>query len=90
MTRALKGEGIYEKGTYESGVCQESKAVTPKFSSFSNCWHAFVSGGAICVLGEIIRQIAYNKVGVNEENSYIVVSICLVFLSVILTGFQSV
>ena len=38
--------------------------------------------------GEIIRQIAYNKVGVNEENSYIVVSICLVFLSVILTGFQ--
>ena len=64
------------------------KQLTPKFSSFSNCWHAFVSGGAICGLGEIIRQIAYNKVGVNEENSYIVVSICLVFLSVILTGFQ--
>ena len=64
------------------------KQLTPKFSSFSNCWHAFVSGGAICVLGENIRQIAYNKVGVNEENSYIVVSICLVFLSVILTGFQ--
>lgn len=67
---------------------EKIKKLTPKFSSFSNCWHAFVSGGAICVLGEMIRQIAYNRVGVSEENSYVVVSICLVLLSVILTGFQ--
>ena len=57
---------------------EKVKKLTPKFSSFSNCWHAFVSGGAICVLGELIRQIAYNRVGVSEENSY----------SVVLTGFQ--
>ena len=56
---------------------EKVKKLTPKFSSFSNCWHAFVSGGAICVLGELIRQIAYNRVGVSEENSYIVVSVCL-------------
>ena len=43
---------------------EKVKKLTPKFSSFSNCWHAFVSGGAICVLGELIRQIAYNRVGV--------------------------
>ena len=67
---------------------QKVKEFTPKFSSFSNCWHAFVSGGAICALGEIIRQIARNRVGVSEENSYIIVSVCLVFFSVILTGFQ--
>ena len=42
---------------------EKVKKLTPKFSSFSNCWHAFVSGGAICVLGELIRQIAYNRVG---------------------------
>ena len=35
-----------------------------------------------------IRQIAYNRVGVSEENSYIVVSVCLVLISVVLTGFQ--
>ena len=67
---------------------EKVKKLTPKFSSFSNCWHAFVSGGAICVLGELIRQIAYNRVGVSEENSYIVVSVCLVLISVVLTGFQ--
>ena len=69
---------------------EKVKKLTPKFSSFSNCWHAFVSGGAICVLGELIRQIAYNRVGVSEENSYIVVSVCLVLISVVLTGFQPV
>ena len=57
---------------------EKVKKLTPKFSSFSNCWHAFVSGGAI----------AYNRVGVSEENSYIVVSVCLVLISVVLTGFQ--
>ena len=62
---------------------EKVKKLTPKFSSFSNCWHAFVSGGAICVLGELIRQIAYNRVGVSEENSYIVVSVCLVLISVV-------
>lgn len=64
------------------------KKLTPKFCSFLNCWHAFISGGGICVLGEIIRQIARNYMEVSEENSYVVVSICLVLLSVILTGFQ--
>lgn len=39
-------------------------------------------------MGELIRQIAYNRVGVSEENSYIVVSVCLVLISVVLTGFQ--
>ena len=67
---------------------EKVKKLTTKLSSFSNCWHAFVSGGAICVLGELIRQIAYNRVGVSEENSYIVVSVCLVLISVVLTGFQ--
>lgn len=67
---------------------EKVKNITPKFSSFSNCCHAFISGGTICVLGEVIRQIARNRVGVSDENSYIVVSICLVFFSVLLTGFQ--
>lgn len=88
MTRALKGEGIYEKGTYESGVCQESKAVNTKVQLLFKLLACICIRRCYLCSGEIIRQIAYNKVGVNEENSYIVVSICLVFLSVILTGFQ--
>lgn len=64
------------------------KKVTPTFCSFSNCWHAFLSGGLICVLGELIHQIALRAFSMSQENAYITVSICLVLLSVLLTGLQ--
>ncbi|MCI6858846.1 MAG: stage V sporulation protein AC [Eubacterium sp.] len=67
---------------------QTVKEFTPKFSCFRNCWHAFVSGGAICLLGEIIRQVSLHTFHMSQENAYITVSICLVALSVLLTGFQ--
>ncbi len=64
------------------------KKMTPRFSSFRNCWHAFVSGGAICVLGEIIHQIALGQFRMSQENALITVSVSLILLSVVLTGFQ--
>lgn len=64
------------------------KQMTPKFSSFTNCWHAFVSGGAICLLGEVIHQIAVRQFHMSQENALITVSISLILLSVILTGLQ--
>ena len=51
------------------------KKMTPRFSSFRNCWHAFVSGGAICVLGEIIHQIAVGQFRMSQENALITVSV---------------
>lgn len=67
---------------------EKVKKLTPKFSSFSNCWHAFLSGGIICVIGEGIHQLAINYYNMSQENAYITVSICLVFLSVLFTGLQ--
>lgn len=64
------------------------KEMTPKFSSLTNCFRAFVSGGLICALGEVIHQITVNRWGMSQENSYITVSVCLVFLSVLFTGLQ--
>lgn len=52
MTRALKGRKYMKKELTNQEYAKRVKKLTPKFSSFSNCWHAFVSGGAICVLGE--------------------------------------
>lgn len=62
--------------------------LTPKFNSFRNCRRAFISGGLICLFGEIIRQISLNRFGMSQENASITVSVCLILLSVILTGFQ--
>ncbi|MDO5145879.1 MAG: SpoVA/SpoVAEb family sporulation membrane protein [Eubacteriales bacterium] len=64
------------------------KKLTPKFSSWKNCWHAFASGGLICALGEGIRQMAISQWKCGEEDAFMVVSIVLVLLSVILTGLQ--
>ena len=61
---------------------------TPSFSSLKNCRRAFVSGGLICLLGELIRQICLSRLELSQENAAIATSICLILLSVILTGFQ--
>ena len=47
---------------------EQVKKFTPKFSSGRNCWHAFVSGGAICFLGEIIHQFAVRQMDMSQEN----------------------
>ncbi|HIX72900.1 MAG: SpoVA/SpoVAEb family sporulation membrane protein [Clostridiales bacterium] len=67
---------------------EQVKKFTPKFSSGRNCWHAFVSGGAICLLGEIIHQFAVRQMHMSQENALITVSVSLVLLSVIFTGMQ--
>jgi len=64
------------------------KKYTPKFSSFKNSFRAFLSGGAICLLGELIRQVCMSRYDMDRENAAVTVSICLILLSVLLTGFQ--
>ena len=46
---------------------------------------AFVIGGLICVLGQIITEIAKNY-GADKETAGSITSICLIFLSGLFTG----
>lgn len=61
--------------------------VTPKHNCFFNCSKAFLVGGLICVLGQVIKNIALGS-GLGEEDALTWVTICLVLLSVLLTGFN--
>jgi stage V sporulation protein AC len=72
------------KQEYEEYV----EEVTPKNSCFVNCCKAFLVGGLICVLGEWIRQMAMNQWGYDQDDAASWVTICLVLLSVVLTGFN--
>jgi stage V sporulation protein AC len=72
------------KQEYEEYVEQ----VTPKYNCFLNCAKAFLVGGLICVLGEWINQIAMNQYGLGKEDAGSWVTLCLVLLSVVLTGFN--
>lgn len=59
--------------------------ISPNSPIVSNCIKAFISGGLICTLGEILLQILeqYNT----EDDSALITSIILIGLSALLTGF---
>lgn len=61
------------------------KVVTPKHCMLINCLNAFWVGGLICLLGETIGQMLLGA-GMEQEEAGNYVSLCLIFLSVLLTG----
>ena len=62
--------------------------VTPKHSCIKNCINAFWVGGLICVLGQLIFDIAVIYFDCNEKDAGSWCSIILVLISVLLTGFN--
>jgi stage V sporulation protein AC len=59
--------------------------VTPKNNCVANCVKAFITGGAICVLGQALIAM-YMMFGIGKEDAALWSTITLVGLSVILTG----
>lgn len=62
--------------------------ITPKHNSILNCTKAFFVGGAFCLLGEVMKQFMMKYWGIGKKDSLLFVTIELVMLSVILTGFN--
>ncbi|MCC8103727.1 MAG: stage V sporulation protein AC [Clostridiales bacterium] len=62
------------------------KEVTPTHSLALNMCKAFVTGGAICVIGQIITNWC-TSLGMEDQTAASWCSLLLVLLSVILTGF---
>lgn len=59
----------------------------PKSRGLSQCVRAFVTGGAICVLGQAIRDMWQKAAGLDEETAAMATAVSLVFLGVLFTGF---
>ena len=57
------------------------EAITPKHSCFKNCLHAFLVGGCICLLGQVIFNVCTTQFHYEEADAMSVCSILLVFLS---------
>ncbi len=60
---------------------------TPKHNWFLNVVKAFVIGGIICVLGELLIHIAGDN-GLGKEESAMYAVLGLMLLSIVLTGFN--
>lgn len=61
------------------------KEITPKPDRIGNCVKAFITGGAICTVGQIIMELL-KKYGVSQDDASLWTTLILVLTSVILTG----
>ena len=61
------------------------KNMTPKTNCCWNCCKAFVVGGGICLLGEILNQM-YMSFGNDKELAGLYSTLTLIGLSILLTG----
>ncbi len=62
------------------------KQVTPTHSLPANMIKAFITGGLICILGQLILNVAVNTFGLDKDTAGSWCSMILVLLSVLLTG----
>ena len=76
---------IEEKKQQQQEYNAYVKQVTPTHSLWGNMAKAFLVGGIICTLGQVILNIAKNA-GLDKEMSGSWTSLILVLLSVVLTG----
>jgi len=72
----------YTKESYKKIV----EEYTPKNKIFKNCIMAFIFGGAICTLGELIKNIFISGFDVPKDDAGVMASVVLVGLSALLTG----
>ncbi len=62
-----------------------AKARAKKSPLLKDCANAFLCGGAICALGEGLRQF-YSYLGLSLDNSGTMTSVSLIFLTALATG----
>ncbi|MGN1117171.1 MAG: stage V sporulation protein AC [Acutalibacteraceae bacterium] len=70
----------------ENEYSKMADKASPPSPWLKNCFFAFLIGGAICTLGELVFQLM-RRAGFDEDASRTVVSISLILLTAILTGF---
>ena len=64
------------------------KEITPKSNLVMRMIKAFLVGGVICLLGQAIMNTAVSVYGLDKEQAGSWCALLLVFLSVLLTGFN--
>lgn len=71
-----------KKQHYEQYV----KGMTPVHNLFFQMAKAFVTGGVICLIGQVITNCCMNFGGMEKEAAATICTLSLILLSVILTG----
>ena len=67
---------------------QYVKQVTPTHNTFLNVLKAFVTGGAICLIGQGVNQFFMVVQGMDKETASAWTLLTLILASILLTGFN--
>ena len=62
-----------------------AKKASPKSPKLTNCLKAFLIGGFICFIGQVLMYL-FQKAGFNEQETKTLTSVVLIVLTAILTG----
>ncbi|MEA4972223.1 MAG: stage V sporulation protein AC [Candidatus Metalachnospira sp.] len=62
------------------------KKASPNSPIFTDCLKAFISGGLICVIGQLMRNY-FTGIGLSQDDTGLAVSLILIATTVLLTGF---
>lgn len=76
---------MYMRTVSPQEYAQRVKEVSPPSPVVKDCGLAFLSGGAICTLGQVLCQ-CYQNLGLALPDARIAVSISLIFMSAALTA----
>lgn len=63
-----------------------AKARAPKSPVIKNCIKAFLVGGLICTIGQVLLNVYSELCGLDEESAGTLVSVSLIFAAVLLTA----
>ncbi len=77
-----------EKQLQQENYNDYVKEVTPTNNLFLSMLKAFIVGGVICVIGQVILNVAVNNFHLDKDTAAGWCSLILILLSVILTGFN--
>lgn len=77
-----------EKQKLEKEYEEYVKTITPTHNLYLQMLKAFITGGIICVIGQVLLNFASNQMGMDKEMAGSFCSLVLVLISVLLTGFN--
>lgn len=75
------------RSNYNKNYIAYVNSFDPPTHHFKNCFRAFLVGGFICCIGQFLRVIFESAFTLSGDELSSAVSICLIFLGTLLTGF---
>lgn len=78
-------KGVLTMPSHDKEYDLMTKKASPPSPKLKNTLFAFLVGGAICTLGEVLNML-YTKIGIKEETVKLLIPVTLIVLTAILTG----